>query len=231
MAASPPATSREVRNRDPKGAVRPNPLRPPNVSLPYVRPPNVRTATGRKRHVPIRTGPPRQRATLRALSEPLAYFITFRTYGTFLHGDDRGSIDRDHNTLDGPRVPPDPAWVEQSRMRMKAPPLILSRGQRQTCDASIRERCEHAGWALHAVNVRTNHVHVVVSASESPEQVMTSLKAWCTRGLRSAGLPPNQAVWARHGSTRRLWDEDAVGAAVVYVRDLQDDPERWAKWG
>ena len=28
---------------------------------------------------------------------PLAYFISFRTYGTWLHGDERGSIDRFHN--------------------------------------------------------------------------------------------------------------------------------------
>jgi hypothetical protein len=28
---------------------------------------------------------------------PLAYLITFPTYGTWLHGDERGSVDRDHN--------------------------------------------------------------------------------------------------------------------------------------
>jgi hypothetical protein len=28
---------------------------------------------------------------------PLAYLITFRCYGTWLHGDSRGSVDRFHN--------------------------------------------------------------------------------------------------------------------------------------
>jgi len=28
---------------------------------------------------------------------PLAVFFTFRTYGTWLHGDERGSIDRNNN--------------------------------------------------------------------------------------------------------------------------------------
>lgn len=28
---------------------------------------------------------------------PLAYLITFRTYGTWLHGDERGSVDKNHN--------------------------------------------------------------------------------------------------------------------------------------
>ena len=32
----------------------------------------------------------------------LAYFSTFRTYGTWLHGDDRGSTDRSHSDWDTP---------------------------------------------------------------------------------------------------------------------------------
>ena len=28
------------------------------------------------------------------MSDPLAYFITFTCYGNWLHGDERGSVDR-----------------------------------------------------------------------------------------------------------------------------------------
>ena len=35
---------------------------------------------------------------------PLAYFITFRAYGTWLHGDERGSVDRLHNTFGSPSL-------------------------------------------------------------------------------------------------------------------------------
>ena len=35
-------------------------------------------------------------------SVPLAYLITFRTYGTWLHGDARGSVDREHNVFGTP---------------------------------------------------------------------------------------------------------------------------------
>jgi hypothetical protein len=34
---------------------------------------------------------------------PLAYLITFRCYGTWVHGDDRGSMDRKHNIYRTPR--------------------------------------------------------------------------------------------------------------------------------
>ena len=37
---------------------------------------------------------------------PLAYLISFRAYGTWLHGDRRGSVDRFHNRYGTPRIPP-----------------------------------------------------------------------------------------------------------------------------
>jgi len=35
---------------------------------------------------------------------PLAYFISFRSYGTWLHGDERGSIDRFNNCYGEPAL-------------------------------------------------------------------------------------------------------------------------------
>jgi len=37
---------------------------------------------------------------------PLAYLITFRCYGTWLHGDERGSVDRFHNQYQSPSAAP-----------------------------------------------------------------------------------------------------------------------------
>src|SRR5688572_30293307 len=36
---------------------------------------------------------------------PFGYHITFRAYGTWLHGDSRGSVDRFHNRFGTPRLP------------------------------------------------------------------------------------------------------------------------------
>jgi hypothetical protein len=33
------------------------------------------------------------------MDRPIAYFITFTTYGTWLHGDERGSVDKGHNRV------------------------------------------------------------------------------------------------------------------------------------
>ena len=40
----------------------------------------------------------RQGAAATGDGYPLGFLITFRCYGTWLHGDERGSIDRGHNS-------------------------------------------------------------------------------------------------------------------------------------
>ncbi|MBC8167540.1 MAG: transposase, partial [Bryobacteraceae bacterium] len=80
-------------------------------------------------------------------------------------------------------------------------------------------------WTLLAAHVRTNHVHVVVAAHRSAEQVMNAFKAYASRALN--GMAPDEAErkrWARHGSTRHLWTRHAVSAAVHYVVWEQGQP-------
>jgi len=50
---------------------------------------------------------------------PLAYMITFRTYGSWLHGDERGSIDRHHNRFGGPRVSVNPVMQKQQEAKVE----------------------------------------------------------------------------------------------------------------
>jgi REP element-mobilizing transposase RayT len=89
----------------------------------------------------------------------------------------------------------------------------------------VLEVCNHRGWELVAVNVRSNHIHVVVSGAEPPERIMSTFKAWATQRMRQAGLLPAEVQpWARHGSTRYLWDVDQVEAACMYVQEAQDEP-------
>ena len=52
-------------------------------------------------------------------SAPLAYFITFRAYGTWLHGDERGAVDRRHNDYGTPYLPVDEDWKSQNVARSR----------------------------------------------------------------------------------------------------------------
>lgn len=95
---------------------------------------------------------------------------------------------------------------------------------RDCIEAALRDVCRHKGWQLGALAVRTNHVHVVVRANGRPERVLAGLKAWATRGLRDNGLiEPDRTVWTTHGSTRHLFTDASIMAAVDYVNRFQDD--------
>jgi hypothetical protein len=76
----------------------------------------------------------------------LAYFITFRTYGTWLHGDKRGSVDRFHNRYGSPRLPPNKLRENYSRSLLKRPPVRLTGKQRKVVEESIWETCKAQKW-------------------------------------------------------------------------------------
>ena len=159
----------------------------------------------------------------------LAYFITFTTYGTWLHGSEKGSVDAAHNTYGEPFLPPDAKRRKKARSEMKQPPYYLGEKERQiVCDAIV-SLAEERGWQLLAVHVRTYHVHVVVSYPEGdPGRMMSDMKARASRDLNSAGFDDaTRKRWTRHGSTRHLFREDQVPAAVHYTLDEQGDRMAW----
>jgi REP element-mobilizing transposase RayT len=156
---------------------------------------------------------------------PLAYLITFRCHGTWLHGDTRGSMDRrGHNVYGAARIPPNRMLESSDAMRLKHQPIILDAAQRAAVEQAVREVCEYRDFSLRAVNARTNHIHVVVTAVCMPEGVMNAFKSYATRKLRETGLLSSDAKpWARHGSTRYLWKPRHVEKAIDYVINGQGD--------
>jgi REP element-mobilizing transposase RayT len=158
------------------------------------------------------------------MSLPIAYFLTWRTYGTFLHGDPRGSVGAGHNTPGTPLMPTDPRLEEAERFLMPQPPYVMGTDERAVVDRAIRDHCALRNWAIHALNVRTTHVHIVVSChgTHSPELAMAQLKSWGTRRLREARLVAcDRRLWADHGSTQWINHEAGFIEAVDYVLNRQ----------
>jgi len=79
-------------------------------------------------------------------NEHLAYLITFRCYGTWLHGDERGSIDRrTYNRYGPPDMPANKKLIADESPHLRqlpspwmAPKEMLSRWQFERC-ASIAD--------------------------------------------------------------------------------------------
>ena len=158
------------------------------------------------------------------MSDPVGYFITWTCYGSWVHGDDRRSVDAEHHTFGTAYAPADRSRSDAARRRMRHAPVVLNEAARAVVHETIAAHCDHRGWELCAVNVRSNHVHVVVGyAGCKPETVMGELKARCSRRLHEAGLiASDQPVWTVHGSTRYLWNEQDVRGAAEYVLEGQD---------
>ncbi|MEX2167851.1 MAG: transposase [Pirellulales bacterium] len=153
----------------------------------------------------------------------LAYHITWTTYGTWLSGDERGWIKKKTPGIQ----PPDPALENQSRDRMVEEAVVLSATQRSLVEQTIRDHCRIRNWPLHAVNARSNHIHIVVTADRDPDEVMNQLKAWCSRKLSdAAGLKDIVAVkagrrhWFSEGGDKELIEDEAyLNNAIQYVLD------------
>ena len=148
--------------------------------------------------------------------EPIAYFITWTSYGTWLPGDERGWWRQ------GKWHQANELFREMAASEMKESPFILSREDRDIVEQTIAKHCEIRGWNLHTARARTNHVHVVVTApGYKPETVRDQFKAWCTRKLKPTH-PGRERFWTEGGSRRWINHENDLEAAIVYVNEAQD---------
>jgi len=171
------------------------------------------------------------------MPDPLAFLLTWTTYGTWLPGDERGWMDYGL----GAQLP-DPILKLEAQARMTNDACLLDVEQRRLIEATITDHCRIRGWQLHAVNCRTNHVHVIVSANRDPKKVRDQFKAWGARKLneleyrrRKSAKVAHRAIdraatddqslrtkwWTERGSRRWIGDDKSLEAAIRYVRDGQ----------
>jgi hypothetical protein len=157
------------------------------------------------------------------MPDPIAYFLTWTTYGTWLPADKRGWVKRGEWAAQ----PPDALLERQIREHMTADAVVLCPSQRSVIDGVITEHCRIRKWVLHARNGRTNHVHVVVTALVHPRVVREQLKAWASRRLsENAGLlgvarDGKRRWWTEKGDIEFVRDELRLTEVIRYVQELQ----------
>ena len=147
---------------------------------------------------------------------PLTVFSTWTTYGTWLPGDERGWFQRAHGLQSA-----DALRTLAAALRMTDAAMTLDGIQRSIVEETIAAHCHFRGWMLHAVNCRSNHVHVVVTAADRTLEVpREQFKAWCSRKLSEAG-PARANWWSERGWDVYLDDEEALALVVDYVNERQ----------
>jgi len=149
--------------------------------------------------------------------ETVTLFITWTTYGTWLPGDRRGG-----RKWRAGQQQPQPLLEAWCRDRMKHEPVLLSLEHRRAVEDVCRRHAEIRGWELHAINVRSNHVHIAVRTTAEPRKVRDQFKANATRVLRGHSPPiTTSRVWTRGGDIEII-DEDMLEQVVLYINETQD---------
>lgn len=150
--------------------------------------------------------------------DPIAFFITWTCYGTWLPSDERGW----HQWGKGGIQQPNILFRNAAKARMKESAFLLSKDDRIVVEESIKKHCEIHGWTLYKVNARSNHVHVVVTApGYAPEIVRDQFKAWCTRKLKPKHLD-RERFWTEGASCRSINHEGDLESAIQYAGETQD---------
>ena len=75
---------------------------------------------------------------------PLAYLITYRTYGTWLHGDERRAVDRHgFNVYGSPRRPTNANLERRMKQNMSVEQVVFDRTQCEIVRQAIEEVCDY----------------------------------------------------------------------------------------
>ena len=110
---------------------------------------------------------------------------------------------------------------------MTESPVLLNETQRDKVEAVCRKHAEIRGWMLHAVNARSNHVHLAVKADKKPEVVRDQFNSNATRVLRQEpDAVTNENVWTRGGDCEVVDGEYHLARVVEYIMESQDRMDR-----
>jgi REP element-mobilizing transposase RayT len=157
-------------------------------------------------------------------NQPLAYFITFTTYGTWLHGDSRNSVIRNNNF---PKlIAPNSRLYLQKQQTLKYPPVRLNSNQRSIVLETVIRHSKLKNWNLFAVHVRSTHIHAILYTNRKVDTVMTALKTWSTRQLRSSGYK-NPKFWTVNGSKKYIFTDAKLRQKIHYVIYEQGTPMQY----
>ena len=85
------------------------------------------------------------------MAPPLAYFITFSSYGTHLPGSEKGWVDAKHSIPGSPVLGGDVQIASFWKARLKEPRLVLEQDQRRIVLDGLWNSCEDqpytgSGW-------------------------------------------------------------------------------------
>ena len=156
------------------------------------------------------------------MDDPVRYFITWTTYGSWLPGDTRGW----RKTGSGEQQPR-PLLEDWCKGKMKGDAILLSVQQRQKVEDICNRHATIRNWRIDAISARSNHVHVAIEANADGITVRNQLKANATSALRGKPIPVlGEKIWTRGGDIEIIESDEDYDTVVRYIVEAQDRMER-----
>ena len=164
-----------------------------------------------------------------ASNDQITLFITWTTYGSWLPGDLRGWRHQKKGEQQ-----PQPKLNDWCRDRMKENSVLLDKKHRKAVEDVIVAHSKIRGWELHAVSVRSNHIHVAVTVvpengktnyrnADGVKRVRDQFKANATRVLRRCDNPvSNEKIWTKGGDIQFIDTEADREQVVIYILEAQE---------
>ena len=144
------------------------------------------------------------------MAKTIGYMITWTTYGTWLQGDNRGYV------KNGEIYPANPSLEKSNRQKLIKNPIKLSKNHRETVKQAIYEKANRINQEIHALAVRSNHIHIVVDYIQMPiGLVVMGYKNCAQYALRQAGVTGR--VWTKGFDKRYCFDQQSLKKKIDYV--------------
>ena len=161
------------------------------------------------------------------------WFVTMTTYGSWLPGDNRGSIGIFHyqgqnkvekNKFGQPMYDPSDTLRDHAKGQMKGDELRLNLEQARVLLTQFCCTCAFRKWRLLAVAIMANHIHLVVHvhSDPEPETIKRDFKSYASRELNIQwGEPKSETWWTSSASARKLETDISVTNAIQCICDQE----------
>jgi len=141
--------------------------------------------------------------------------VTWRTYGSWLPGDERGYV------IDGQILPGNLKTLERNQKRQKSPAVKLNKQEIQLIRQIILNEAKRIGQKIVALTVCTNHVHLTARTNTSSiEDIVGRYKSITTRALWKIGRKGR--IWTKGYDKRFCFTEEELAQRIQYVNQHND---------
>jgi REP element-mobilizing transposase RayT len=163
------------------------------------------------------------------MTDPVALFITWTTYATWLPGDERGHVSNQLTRQDGfhpkenrpgaPYAKGNAFTHERAQSLQKWPTVWLTPPQAMIVANSLVEVALKQGWVILRAAIMANHVHVVVIDYPIDGPAVRRILKGKVQTQLSAAIGTNRRWWTAGGSDRRRSGDQSIRETIRYVAE------------